>query len=356
MSSKRRKKSRHGKGSPEEDRTKSVEYMPVVYNSGAKPDSPSAGGNGSPVDANNVPPEEISGEEKNVMGDDSDNASGSPRARKSVQEVIEAVASDREMEGKRRKLLADAWRARDLLYQQLFGKPSYVTPANYAPPSEEVPADFEQRQAVEVGDTANPGDPTLEEQHLAILAYGPDPLRPYWTYVTAGLASPWLQYEPQEASGFGCELVVKSPVDAAWAPQFLRSLAFYVFNHAGILSPGVRIGLNGPIDPYSQSEIRNAFIWYADEAPEGMYELPSGFFAIFGTVGITDGERQYADSVEEYGTWCINAVLRKTGHDQITDPRRECIMKREDIGTILASISDFASAFRASQAEPGVSR
>ncbi|MBX9694702.1 MAG: suppressor of fused domain protein, partial [Cyanobacteria bacterium] len=324
MSSKRRKKSRQAKGSGD-DRMKSVEYMPVVYNSsGTNRETPEKSTPGGDVKEPESSPESV----QNEVEAKGDEPTAPRQERKSVKEVLEDVASDREMEGRRRKLLADAWRARDLLYQQLFGKPSYVTPANYAPPSEVVPDDFEQRQASMQTDTADPGDPTLEEQHLSILAYGPDPLRPYWTYVTAGLASPWLQYEPQEASGFGCELVVKSPVDAAWAPQFLRSLAFYVFNHAGILSPGVRIGLNGPIDPHSNSEIRNAFIWYADEAPEGMYELPSGFFAILGSVGITDGERKYADSVEEYGTWCIYAVLRKTGHDQITDPTRECIMKR----------------------------
>ncbi len=275
-------------------------------------------------------------------------STNAPSQRKSVSEILEELESDVELEGTRRQLLASAWRARDLVYQQLFGKPAYVTPANYGPPSVEVPANFGREDSGSM-DTSDPGDPALEEQHLAVLAYGPDPLSPCWKYVTAGLASPWMQYEPLQVSGFGVELMVKSPVDAPWAAQLLRTIAFYIFNHAGTIRQGVRMALNAPIDPASDSKLRNAFIWYPDEAPDTLYELPSGLFTILLAVGMTDDEQQFADSVEEYGTWCVQALLRQAGYGQVTDPHRECAMKKENIGAIVSNVRNFAETFRANR-------
>jgi hypothetical protein len=269
--------------------------------------------------------------------------------RKSIAELLEEASTDVEMEATRRTLLAAAWRERDKVYQQLFGKPAYVTPSTYREPTTEVPADFGKREAAKGTDTGNPGDPDMEDQHLAVLAYGPDPETPYWKYVTAGLASPWHQYEPQQASGFGCELMIKSPVDAPWAAQFLRTLAFYIFNYAGVLSQGVRLRLNSPIDPASDSDLRNAFVWYADEAPDTLYELPSGLFSILLVCGITDEELKFADSVEEYGTWCVQALLRQAGYHQITDPKRECSTKKENINEMKMSVRNFAETFRANR-------
>lgn len=246
-----------------------------------------------------------------------------------------------------RELLIAAWKARDELYRELFGEPSYVSPENYAPPpplkAESIILDEERVSR----DTADPGDPDLAEQQLSILAYAPDPTRPYWTYVTAGLSSPWLQDEPAEVSGFACELMIKSPVDSPWAPRILRAMAFYIFSHAGTLSPGTRINLNAPIAANTESALTNIFIWYADEAADCWYILPSGGFGLFIAVGMTDDEQKYAESVEEYGTWCIQQVLRQTGHGQVTDPTRESVMKKEDIAGILNSTRMFADTFRA---------
>lgn len=256
-----------------------------------------------------------------------------------------------------RDLLINAWHARDELYKQLFGDYAYVTPAGYAPPPPLSPADLADveepvQQSFGSKDTADPGDPALESQHLAVLAYGPDPFRPYWMYVTAGLSSPWLQNEPSEVSGFACELMIKSPVDSPWCAQILRTMAFYIFNHAGTLSPGTRIGFGAPLTVNSPSELNNIFIWYADEAPDCWYQLPSGGFGLFLAVGMSEAETRYAESVEEYGTWCIQQVLRQTGHGQITDPTRKCVMKRDDINGILNSVRMFAENFRNNVSEP----
>lgn len=250
---------------------------------------------------------------------------------------------DPEMLKAQRRLLIDAWQARDELYNELFGKPSYVSPASYQVPQEESPKPQSRSTSV---DTADPGDPASEEQHLAVLAYGPDPLRPHWTYVTAGLCTPWLQHEPAEVSGFGCELMIKTPVDAKWPAQILRSIAYYVFNHAGTISPGARIGLGAPITVNTDSHLHNLFVWYADEAPDCWYQLPSGGFGIFCAVGITEDECRYAESIEEYGTWVIQEVLRQVGLGQISDPERESIMNRPNIESILNNTKLYADNFR----------
>lgn len=270
---------------------------------------------------------------------------------KSVSEKIQEQMGDPlELESKRRKLIAACWKERNNLYRSIFGKPSYVTPKDYGPPSEMIPDDFFERQESvqkrKDADTANPGDPTLDEQHLAVLAYGPDPTRPYWTYVTAGLATPWLQSEWQQVSGFGCELMMKSPEDSPWVPQLLRTLAFYVINHAGLLSPGKRLSLNSPVIPNSESLLRNIFIWYADEVPNDLYQLPSGAFGIFAAVGMTDKESAYADSVDDYGTWCLQEILRHVGHHQITDPQRKCATEESNIDGALATMKAKAEMFR----------
>ncbi len=245
-----------------------------------------------------------------------------------------------------RDLLISAWKARDELYKNLFGDYSHVSPKNYGPPDELLQEEIATGNA-ELGiETGDPGDPDNHNQHLAVLAYGPDPTRPYWTYVTAGLCSPWVQQAPDEVSGFGCELLIKSPIEASWPAQILRSMAFYIFNHAGTLSPGVRIGLNAPIKAGSDSKLRNVVIWYADEAPDCWYELPSGGFGIFAAIGITDDELRFAESIEEYGTWCIQNVLRQTGSAQITDPDRDSVMQRDDINEIVNATKNFYNEFR----------
>lgn len=246
------------------------------------------------------------------------------------------------MAAEQRKMLIAAWHARNRLYKDLFGKYEHVSPENYAAPSEIIAE--KAPSSADLGGTGDPGQPDLAEQHLSILAYAPDPLRPYWTYVTAGLSTPWIQQAPDEVSGFGCELMIKSPTKASWPAQVLRSMAFYVFNHAGTISPGKRIALNAPIVAYSESELRNLFVWYADEAQDCWYQLPSGGFGIFTAVGITDDELKYAESVEEYGTWCIQEVLKRIGINQTSDPDRKSVIQPENT-ELLAKVKKLSDKF-----------
>jgi hypothetical protein len=247
-----------------------------------------------------------------------------------------------------RGLMIESWKARDEIYENLFGKYTTVTPENYGPPAQLTSSSKKKKKGS--GniwlDTADPGDLNAESQHLAILGYGPDPLRPYWTYLTAGLCTPWVQDQPEEVSGFGCELMIKSPTEASWPAQILRSMAFYIFNHVGTLSPGVRIGLNSPIVVGSESKLRNLLIWYSDEAPDCWYILPSGGFGIFNAIGITDDELKYAESIDEYGTWCMQQLLRQTGSEQVTDPARKSVMDDPNIDEMISSVNAFAHRFK----------
>lgn len=239
-----------------------------------------------------------------------------------------------------RQLWADAWQARDDLYRTLFGDYAAATPDDYQAPARDPEATGLR------GDGGGSWQADDEDETLAVLAYAPHPLRPYWTYITAGLSSPWYQEAPQEVSGFGLEMMLKSPVKASWPARVLRSMAFYLFNYAGTLSPGALVALNSSIDPDSTSELKNIFVWYADEAPDCWYQLPSGGFGIFVAIGITDDELRFAESIDKYGAWSIQEVLRQAGLGQVTDPGRGSVMERQDVKSILGSVRMFANNFR----------
>lgn len=237
------------------------------------------------------------------------------------------------------QLLVEAWKARDDLYRQLLGDFTSASPARYAPP--ELPSSRYDESALG-GGTSDPGN---DDQRLSVLTYAPDPLRPYWMYITSGLSNPWYQDEPAEVSGFGLELIIKCPTESLWPAQILRTMALYVFNYAATISPGVRIALNGPISVNTESDLRNLIVWYTDEAPRAWYQLPSGGFGLFTVIGVTEDECRFAESIEEYGTWCIQEVLRQVGIGQVTDPLRKSVMNRPDINSMVQSLKTYAENF-----------
>jgi len=245
------------------------------------------------------------------------------------------------------ELLVKSWNSRDALYQQLFGTPKYISPENYkAPLKTKSQKDGKSARHAEFNVELKNSNLDLSNQQLAIFTYEPDPLRPYWTYITAGLSTPWLQDEELEISGFGLELMIKSPSEADWPAQILRTMAYYIFNHMGTLSPSKRLALNSSIIAGGESLLRNVLIWYADEAPDCWYQLPSGGFGIFAAIGITDEEMRLTESMhEEYGTWCMLQILRRLGIDQITDPTRRPIFEKENITAIIESVKDYAEEF-----------
>jgi hypothetical protein len=158
-----------------------------------------------------------------------------------------------------------------------------------------------------------------------------------------------LQDEELEVSGFGLELMIKSPAEAEWPAQILRTMAYYIFNHMGTLSPSKRLALNSSIVAGGDSLLRNVLIWYADEAPDCWYQLPAGGFGIFAAIGVSDDEMRLTESMhEEYGTWCMLQILRRLGINQVTDPDRASIFVRESISSIIDSVKDYAEQFHQS--------
>ncbi len=235
--------------------------------------------------------------------------------------------------------MQEAWEARNSLYKELLGNFTSVVPTNY-----NAPADSRLLRGGST-DGSDTGDPKNNEQALALLTYEPDPQRHHWSYLTSGLSNPWFQDEQQEVSGFGCELLIKTSQKADWTARILRSMAYHVFNSAGTLSPGRLVRLNAPISFPDASELDSFFIWYADEAPDAWYQLPSGGFGIFVAVGITQDECQFADSVGDYGSWCIQEVLRQLGIGQITDCSRKSVLERENIDSITQPVVNYARNF-----------
>ncbi len=232
------------------------------------------------------------------------------------------------------KFVKSAWLERDKIFQELFGQPSYATPDTYRPPElifnlDEI-KDLENEDKIETIINDN-NKSIFKDQELNILAYGPDPLRPYWLYVTSGLSTPWLSTCKEEVSGYGFELAIKSPIDAMWPVNILRTLALHVLNHSGVFSPGATLDLKSSIDSYSNSDLDNLFVWYLDEASDAWYELPSGGFGLFCCIGISTNEMKYLRTQKDYGAWTMQELLRRTQNNQVTNPSRKCIMKHKNI-------------------------
>jgi hypothetical protein len=241
-------------------------------------------------------------------------------------------------------LLRRAWKARNGIYEELFGEHAFVLPKRYeVPPSPLADAEpIKDPKSAVAAIKSMLG--TVAHKPVSVLAYAPNETRSYWMYVTSGLSNPWFQDSQEEVSGFGCELLIKSSKNSRWAVRALRRMAYYIMSYAGTLSPGVILKVDAPL-----GGLHNIFVWYPDEATEDWFQLPSGGFGVFCAIGITDDECEYAESVTEYGVWCIQHVLRQIGIGQITDPARPSIMCRDNITELLESARNYADNFRSMQ-------
>lgn len=253
-----------------------------------------------------------------------------------------------ESDSKNPALMQKAWRERNQLYSELFGEPAFILPKHYECPAQPEPSFEDKGDVNDIGERIAAFTSTMTEQRIYVLAYAPDAERgrDYWLYVTAGLSNPWFQEEADEVSGFGCELIIKAPKSARWPVKMLRRLAYYILSYSGTLSPGIILNMPGPINPGKHADLDNLFIWYADEAPDCWYQLTPGGFGLFCAVGISEDEAVFAEQIGEYGTWCIQEVLRRRGVSQLTNPERESVMKQEGIANTLESVRAYAENFK----------
>src|SRR5579884_4121710 len=84
------------------------------------------------------------------------------------------------------QLMMRAWKARNALYESLFGQYAYSLPKNHFPPNPPEPGAGK-------GQTFDPeGKGTfssaMSEQRITVLAYAPNESRPYWMYITSDRA------------------------------------------------------------------------------------------------------------------------------------------------------------------------
>ena len=236
-------------------------------------------------------------------------------------------------------LLKRAWHAREVLYKELFGPHKCSLPKKFEPPVDTRTVDI-----TSPSELTNAFGKTLSEKEIPILVHEPNEIHPYWTYVTSGLTNPWFG-QSEDVSGFGCELVLKTTKPGIWAFKLLRRLVYYIVSYSGTLSPGIMLQMDAQLFPQDKSDIKGIIVWYVDEAPDCIYQLPSGSFGIFSVVGITSDECEFIESIGDYGCWCIQQIMREEGHGQLTEPERKSVMTGQDIAAKVSSMRSYLENF-----------
>jgi len=169
--------------------------------------------------------------------------------------------------------------------------------------------------------------------HLGVFECKPTATRPSWLYVTSGGSTPWEvepeEYDPEQYSWLGVELVIETPTQNTWAIRLLlRLLAYQVclchgrFGDVAPLDYGHRIPIRGPIDPTSNSVLTHTIIVQPHHYPS-MAQLDSGRFDFLHIVGVSETECDYA---KQTSTDALNQLLQQHGAAPITDPNRSSVI------------------------------
>jgi len=243
-------------------------------------------------------------------------------------------------------ILKRAWHARDRLYHELFGPHKYTLPKKYEPPE-----DAETAMVSEAFELAAISGKSLDVKDVNIVAYEPNEARDYWTFASSGLSNPWFG-QAEDVSGFGCEFVLKTKSPGRWVVKLLRRLIYYIISYSGTLSPGVMLRLDAPLFADGQSDIGGFVVWYVDEAPDTIYQLPSGQFGIFSILGITGDECDFVEKIDQYGCWCIQQIVRESGHEQCTEPSRRSLVADGQAEARLSALRNYLENFGFKR-EPG---
>lgn len=155
-----------------------------------------------------------------------------------------------------------------------------------------------------------------------------------WHYVTSGLAQPFDDVddadmpEDEQFSGYGCELVLSSPDQNAWAPDVLLNLVRYLLfdENARPLYPGARIPCGGPLVLDSDTKLTHLVARFSPEY-ESQIRLPAGRCELVHLVGATQAEIDTAKSEGSgsLGSRVLCAVMDTLSVGTTSDPNRECL-------------------------------
>jgi hypothetical protein len=214
----------------------------------------------------------------------------------------------------------EIWRDREeRVYTELFGPL----------PGSVIPLKIEALRAI-LGPNATINDEWL---HFAVIEIAPNDKHPDWLYVTSAFSQPWKIEDPAELnrdgiSGFGYELLVRSPERAGWAVDVLHRLTAYQIGVYYELMRGKLFDyydwmpLNGPISPrVPNSPVRGMFITHPLDFEEH-FELRSGRASFLQIVGITGAELAFG---LYQGMSRLERVLYEQGVAPTTDPARASI-------------------------------
>ncbi|CAN5916980.1 hypothetical protein BH11MYX2_BH11MYX2_34760 [soil metagenome] len=176
---------------------------------------------------------------------------------------------------------------------------------------------------------------------------GPDPLPgisafprvepvPHWHFVTYGFTDLHdKDATGTEESGFGFELTLRlaravdETVPPTWALNFLQNLGRYVFGTGNRFAAGHKMGLNGPIELESPTQI--TAICFADDPELGELESANGKARFVQVVGITDDEYRL---IQEWSTTGLIDILAKKLPLLITDLARPSVLADSEIARI----------------------
>ncbi len=214
----------------------------------------------------------------------------------------------------------EIWRDREeRVYPELFGPL----------PKTVLPIKAESYRAI-LGPTTTINDEWL---HYAVIEIAPNEKHPDWIYVTSAFSQPWKvedpeQLDPNNYSGFGYEMLIRTPERAGWAVDMLHRLMAYQVGVYFELRRGKLFDyhdwmpLNGPISPqYPASPVRGMLITRPRDF-ETRFGLRSGQVDLLQIVGITGAELAYGLTL---GLPRLERLLYEQGAAPTTDPTRSSL-------------------------------
>jgi hypothetical protein len=165
--------------------------------------------------------------------------------------------------------------------------------------------------------------------HHGVFEFAPSPQRATWLYATSGTSNPWEQepceYQPNQFSGIGTELVLEVPAQSEWAISCVQKLLAYNillahgrFGEAEPLDYGSRVPLGGPINGDPGSCIRFIVVAKPRNFPAS-FQLASGRVDLLQLVGVSESERELAKAE---GNDALIDLLVQRARFPLTDPER----------------------------------